>query len=116
MSAAEGEYLNLLKLPEGTTWRQSKDDPKGVYEVVLRRHRDGSYSHLIRIDAGVELKLPVVHEFYEEAYYISGEMLNTKTMKRIKAGDYVFHSPGEVHGPFRCVKTCTILEFRYSKS
>jgi len=114
MSAREGEYLGLLT---GTqlAWKRPKGEPKGVYEVRLREHDDGSYSHLIRIESGVDLKLPAVHEFYEEAYYISGEMLNTKTRKKIKAGDYVFHSPGEPHGPFKCLKTCLILEFRYYK-
>jgi len=42
-------------------------------------------------------------------------MLNTKTKKTIGGGAYVFHKPGEEHGPFKCVKTCLILEFRYFK-
>ena len=111
----EGEYLNLLKSSHGLAWRQSKDDPRGVYEFVLHRYRDGSYTHLLRIESGVEMAEPVSHEFYEEAFYISGKMLNTKTRKAITGGDYVFHSPGEEHGPFRCVEECLILEFRYFK-
>ena len=114
MSAREGEYLHLLT-DKKLRWSQSKDDPKGIYEARLRTHKDGSYSHILKVEAGVELTEPSVHEFYEEAYYISGEILNTKTRKKIRAGDYVFHSPGEPHGPFKVLKTCLILEFRYYK-
>jgi hypothetical protein len=56
---------------------------------------------------------PVSHKFYEEAYYLQGEMLNLRTRESIKGGAYVFHKPGEAHGPFKCVRTCLILEFRY---
>lgn len=113
--ASEGEYLGLLKPTRRLVWSQSRDDPPGVEEVVLHRHKDGSYSHLLRIKAGVELTQPAVHDFYEEVYYISGEMLNTKTGKKIRGGDYVFHSPGEPHGPFKCLKSCLLFEVRYYK-
>ena len=46
---------------------------------------------------------------------VHGEMLDIKTKEKIKGGDYVFHKPGEEHGPFRCLKACLILEFRYYK-
>jgi len=86
-----------------------------VDEMLLHKHKDGSYSHVLKIQSGVEFPEPVTHDFYEEAYYVQGEMLNTKTKERITRGTYVFHRPGEEHGPFRCIRTCLILEFRYYK-
>jgi len=99
----------------GLRWKHPKDEPEGVLEALLQRHRDGSYTHLIQVKAGTKFPRAVVHDFYEEAYYVQGEMFNTKTRRRIKGGSYVFHKPGEEHGPFRCLKKCLILEFRYYK-
>ena len=115
MTIQAGEYANLLTAAQSMKWTRPKGEPKGMDEILLNKHKDGSYTHLLRIEAGVEIKEAVVHDFYEEAYYLDGEILNTKTKRKITAGDYVFHKPGEKHGPFRCVKTCMVLEFRYYK-
>lgn len=113
MEIKAGEYFELKS--SQVVWRHPKGEPDGVDEVLLNRHKDGSYTHILRIKEGVEFAQPVEHDFYEEAYYLEGEMLNTKTKKRIGSGAYVFHKPGEEHGPFKCLKTCLILEFRYYK-
>ena len=113
MAIKPGEYFELRS--DEARWIHVRGEPEGVDEVVLHRHRDGSYTHVLRVREGVVFAEPVTHEFYEEAYYLEGEMLNTKTGKRISGGAYVFHKPREPHGPFRCLKTCLILEFRYYK-
>ncbi len=111
-----GDYADVLAIERvGRGWSHPEGDPEGVLEYVLNRQVDGSYTHLLRVEAGTVFPEPVSHEFYEEAYYIQGEMLNTSTGQKIKGGYYVFHRPGEEHGPFRCLKACLILEFRYYK-
>jgi len=110
-----GEYVSVLGANRRLRWRRARGEPEGVTEAILHRHPDGSYTHLLRVEKGAEFLLPVRHDFYEEVYYINGEMLNTATRERIRGGAYVFHEPGEAHGPFRCLKTCLILEFRYYK-
>ena len=110
-----GEYRSILSAASGSKWSHAKGEPKGVSELLLNRHRDGSYTHLLRVRAGTTFPEPVSHEFYEEVFYIRGEMLNTKTRKKVKGGTYVFHRPREKHGPFKCLKTCLIFEFRYYK-
>lgn len=110
-----GEYRDVLAAKSDSGWSRPKGEPEGVRELVLNRHEDGSYTHLLRVKAGTRFPEPVSHEFYEEAYYIQGEMLNTKTKRKIMGGSYVFHRPGEEHGPFKCLKACLILEFRYYK-
>ena len=113
MSNKQGEYVNILFGSSILTWRRPEGEPEGVREAFLHKSGNGSYTHLLRIDAGTEFREPVSHEFFEEAYYVEGEMLNTKTKMTIKAGSYVFHEPHEEHGPFRCTRSCLILEFRY---
>jgi hypothetical protein len=113
MAIKAGAYFEFKS--DQASWRRARGEPEGVDEVVLHRHKDGSYTHVLRVKGGVEFAQPVEHEFYEEAHYLQGEMLNTKTGKTIKGGAYVFHKPGEPHGPFKCLKTCLILEFRYYK-
>jgi beta-xylosidase len=110
-----GEYVDVLNGKSKLDWKHPEGEPEGVREALLHRHRDGSYTHVLRIEAGTEFPEPVSHEFFEEAYYVQGEMLNTGTNETIKAGSYVFHEPHEEHGPFRCIKTTLILEFRYYK-
>jgi len=115
MPVSPGEYAEILRESKSLERRKVKGEPNGVEEVLLHKHADGSYTHLLRVKKGVEFPEPVTHEFIEEAYYIEGEMLNAKTMKIVRGGTYVLHEPGEEHGPFRCLKTCLILEFRYYK-
>lgn len=115
MPIRPGEYVDLLKTNRTLKWTKVKGEPEGTSEVILHRHPDGSYSHLLRIETGVEIPDIVVHDFYEEAYYLDGEIQNTKTGEKITSGKYVYHEPGEEHGPFRVLKTCLILEFRYYK-
>ncbi len=115
MPIKPGAYADVSKMRDPKQWKQAKGEPEGVVEAILHRHSDGSYSHFLRIPAGVKMPEPVVHDFYEEAYYIDGEMLNTKTGEMIRGGSYIFHEPGEAHGPFRCLKACLLLEFRYYK-
>jgi len=112
MAIRPGDYT-YVKSDQETRWRHAKGEPEGVEEVVLHKHEDGSYTHIMRVKKGVEFREPVRHDFYEEAYYLEGEMINTKTKERIEGGAYVFHEPGEEHGPFKCLKACLILEFRY---
>ena len=115
MSIKAGEYAKLSTDNRRLKWTKVAGEPDGVSEVLLHKHPDGSYSHLLRIERGVVMPDIVTHDFYEEAYYLEGEILNTKTSETVTAGMYVFHEPGEEHGPFRCLKTCLILEFRNYK-
>jgi hypothetical protein len=116
MPIEPGEYVKISTADRRLGWERVEGEPDGVTEALLHRHEsDGSYTHLLRIEAGVELPGPVTHEFYEEAYYLEGEVLNVGTGESIGAGSYVFHEPGEEHGPYRCLETCLILEFRYYK-
>lgn len=114
MPIRPGQYANINAL-QRADWRRAKGEPGGVDEVLLHSHEDGSYTHVMRIKEGVEYLNPVRHDFYEEAYYLEGKMLNTRTNETIEGGAYVFHEPGEEHGPFKCLKTCLVLEFRYYK-
>jgi len=116
MPIKPGEYVNVLAEEVlNQKWRRSKDDPEGVFEILLHKHRDGSYTHLLRVRKGVVFPEPVKHDYFEEVYYVRGEMLNTKTREKVRAGMYVLHKPHEPHGPFKCLKECLILEFRYYK-
>jgi hypothetical protein len=62
MAIKAGEYFELD--PDKVRWKRAKGEPEGVDEVVLHRHRDGSYTHVLRVREGVEFAQPVKHEFY----------------------------------------------------
>lgn len=113
MEATPGKYYGVLAGNSGLTWKHPEDEPEGVREALLHTGEDGSYTHLLKVEAGTEFPVPISHEFFEEAYYIQGEMINTRTSEKISGGAYVFHQPGEPHGPFKCLRACVILEFRH---
>ena len=113
MVARPGKYYDVLRAGPSLKWKRAEGEPEGVLEAILRKHRDGGRTHVLRVEVGTVFPSVVSHEFFEEAYYIEGEMLNTRTNEVIKGGDYVFHKQREKHGPFRCLKPCLILEFRY---
>lgn len=115
MGVKPGNYYDVLATSSGFKWRHPDGEPEGVQEALLNTHKDGSYTHVLKVEAGTIFPERVSHEFFEEVYYIQGEMVNTKTHKKIRGGAYVLHRPGEYHGPFKCLKTCLILEFRYYK-
>jgi hypothetical protein len=91
-----GEYFELRSAQ--ARWRHAKGEPEGVDEALLHRHKDGSCTHVLRVEEGVEFKEPVRHDFFEEAYYLEGEMLNRKHRRRCEAENTCSTSPARTMG------------------
>jgi hypothetical protein len=98
MPAKPGGYSDVLAIESGPGWTHPEGDPEGVSEFILNRHADGSYTHLLRVKKGTVFPEPVLHEFYEEAYYVHGEMLNTKTKRRSRTEPTSSTSPARSTG------------------
>ena len=112
MAIKAGDYV-YVKSGQRARWRHAKGEPEGVDEVLLHKHEDGSYTHILRVKEGVEFSDPCPARVLRGGILSRGRDGQHEDQEEIGAGAYVFHEPGEEHGPFKCLKTCMVLEFRY---
>jgi anti-sigma factor ChrR (cupin superfamily) len=87
---------------------------KGIYVKILNIDEEtGSYTRLLKFDAGAETKEVSVHDFWEEAFIIKGTIIDESIGAEVREGSYVCRAPGTKHGPFRSPNGCLIIEFTY---
>ena len=86
----------------------------GELDEVGRR---GSRTRLMRFEPGAFTTAPIVHEFWEEVYVVSGEFFGIgesgRPAERFPQHTYTCRPPGIVHGPFRSETGCILLEIHY---
>lgn len=88
----------------------------GVEQKILALDEDtGDVTRLLRFAAGVETKETITHDFWEEVWILSGELIDVGKGKTFTAGMYACRPPGMVHGPYRVPRGCTTLELRYGR-
>ena len=78
----------------------------------------GSRSRLLRFEPGVYTTKPFVHEYWEEVYLISGDLIvgNDETGEggtSYAPNTYASRPPGAYHGPFLSKNGCLLLEMHY---
>jgi hypothetical protein len=61
---------------------------------------------------------PFVHEYWEEVYVVSGDLIvgsdrNGQGGTRFGPHTYACRPPGTVHGPFKSETGCLLLEMHY---
>lgn len=89
----------------------------GVEQKILALDRaTGDITRLLRFAAGVETKETITHDFWEEVWILSGELIDLGKKETFTAGMYACRPPGMVHGPYRVPRGCTTLELRYGKA
>jgi len=88
----------------------------GVEQKILAVDRGtGDVTRLLRFAAGVETRETITHDFWEEVWILSGELMDLGKGKTFTAGMYACRPPGMVHGPYRVPRGCMTLELRYGK-
>jgi ChrR Cupin-like domain len=97
------------------SWRPSAGGVRGMFEQELAFDPDtGGYTGLLRYDPGVDTTPigPRIHDYWEEVYIISGELIDVHSEATFTAGMYVRRPPGQVHGPWRTRLGVLMLEIR----
>ena len=80
----------------------------GVEQKILALDQEtGDVTRLLRFAAGVETKETITHDFWEEVWILSGELIDIGKGKTFTAGMYACRPPGMVHGPYRVPRGCT---------
>ena len=115
------EEFHALDLDSG--WEVPSGYPAGMQQKILSGELDevaktGSRTRLLRFDPGVYTTAPFVHEYWEEVFLVSGDLVVGSDEKgrggeRFEPHTYACRPPGVYHGPFRSDAGCLLLEIHY---
>jgi hypothetical protein len=98
---------------ESIAWERVEDGAEGLFEKILCRDPvTGSYTRLLKFDAGVEFNRTLEHDFYEEIFVLKGIIINLLTNSNVEEGFYCFRHPYMKHGHFRTPNGAILLEIR----
>jgi len=116
-------HLEFHKLDMTTGWHTPPGYEPGFKQKILageldEKNKRGNRTRLLRIEAGTYSKVPFVHEYWEEVFLLSGDLIVGNDAQG-KGGeqfrDYTFavRPPGVYHGPFKSETGCLLLETHY---
>ena len=115
------EEFHALDLDSG--WEVPPGYPAGMLQKILSGELDevsktGSRTRLLRFDPGVYTTAPFVHEYWEEVFLVSGDLVVGSDEKgrggeRFEPHTYACRPPGVYHGPFCSDAGCLLLEIHY---
>ena len=93
--------------------------PRGFAERILagdldEANRRGSRTRLMKIDPGAFSTAPFVHEYWEEVYLLSGDLIvgndaQGRGGQKFTGPTYACRPPGVYHGPFKSDGGCLLL-------
>jgi hypothetical protein len=97
--------------------------PPGFEEKILagsldEQNRTGNRTRLLRIKPGAYTTAPFVHEYWEEVYLLSGDLIvgnddQGRGGEKFTGPTYACRPPGVYHGPFKSEGGCLMLEIHY---
>lgn len=106
-----------------TGWETPPGYPPGIQQKILsgaldeRNHR-GTRTRLLRFDPGIYTTEPFMHDYWEEVFLLSGDMIvgNDAAGKggtEYRPFTYAVRPPKVPHGPFRSNEGCMLFEVHY---
>ena len=108
---------------EGTEWHRPPGYPEGIEQKILAGTLDeanqrGNRTRLLRFRPGVYTVSPFVHDYWEEVYLVSGDLIVGsdrlgKGGEKFLGPTYACRPPGAYHGPFKSESGCLLLELHY---
>ncbi len=113
----------FYKLNMSSGWEPLPGYPSGIQQKVLsgaldEKAKSGSRTRLLRFEPGAFTEAPFVHEYWEEVFLVSGDLVvgndaSGKGGEPFSGYTYACRPPGVYHGPFRSVGGCLLLETHY---
>jgi hypothetical protein len=119
MIQKEHKEFHAIDLHAG--WHVPPGYPPGIEQKILSGHLDeanhkGSRTRLLRFLPGVFTTKPFIHEYWEEVYLLSGDLIVGHMVddeEKFAANTYACRPPGVYHGPFKSITGCLLLEIHY---
>ncbi|MBM3485437.1 MAG: cupin [Alphaproteobacteria bacterium] len=117
------KHLEFHAVDFATGWETPPGYPSGIQQKILtgvldETNKKGSRTRILKFAPGVYTTEPFVHDYWEEVYQISGDLIvgNDKQGKggeKFKPNTYACRPPGAHHGPFKSEGGCMLLEIHY---
>lgn len=115
------EEFHRLDMDSG--WEVPTGYPEGMEQKILSGELDeenkrGSRTRFLRLQPGIFTTVPFVHEYWEEVYLLSGDLIvgndeNGEGGEQFQQNTYACRPPGVHHGPFKSEGGCILLEIHY---
>ncbi len=110
-------------LDQAVGWETPPGYPTGFKQKILASDLDeiakvGSRTRLLKLTPGTFSTAPFVHDHWEEVYLMEGDLIVGNDAQghggeAFRAPTYACRPPGVLHGPFKSVSGCTLLEIHY---
>ena len=116
-------HLEFHTLDMATGWQTPPGYDSGFKQKILageldEQNKRGSRTRLLRIEAGTYSKVPFVHDYWEEVFLLSGDLIVGNDARgtggeQFRNYTYAVRPPGAYHGPFKSENGCLLLETHY---
>lgn len=115
------EEFHAIDLNSG--WETPPGYPSGITQKIIsgaldEENKRGSRTRLLRFEPGVYTTAPFLHDYWEEVYQLSGDLIVGNDAQG-NGGEsfgphtYACRPPGAAHGPFKSKNGCVLLEIHY---
>jgi hypothetical protein len=121
--AIRKEHKEFYTVDLDAGWEVPLGYPSGIQQQILagfldETNRTGFRTRHLRFKPGVYTTKPFVHEYWEEVYLISGDLIvgcdaNGRGGQKFGPHTYACRPPGTLHGPFKSETGCLLLEWHY---
>jgi hypothetical protein len=116
-------HLEFHALDMASGWHGLPGYPPGFAEKIIAGELDeaakrGNRTRMLRIEAGAFSTRPFVHDYWEEVFLLSGDLIvgsdaQGRGGEPFRNYTYAVRPPGVHHGPFRSETGCLLLETHY---
>jgi hypothetical protein len=109
-------HLEFVSVDMNEGWETPPGYPAGIEQKILAMDLDegkktGSRSRLLRFAPGVFTTQPFVHDYWEEVYVMSGDLIVDD--RPCDPHTYACRPPHTPHGPFKSKTGCLLFELHY---
>lgn len=121
--AIDKEHKEFHAIDMESGWETPPGYPAGIEQKILAGYLDetnkrGNRSRLLRFEPGVYTTAPFEHDYYEEVYLISGDLIvgndaSGNGGEAFQPNTYACRPPGTPHGPFKSETGCLLFEIHY---
>ena len=117
------EHKEIHTLDMDAGWETPPGYAAGLAQKILsgaldEKRKRGTRTRLLRFAPGTFTTEPFVHDYWEEVFQISGDLIVGNDAQG-NGGEpfppytYACRPPGAYHGPFKSEKGCMLLEIHY---
>jgi hypothetical protein len=117
------EHREFHQVDLAIGWRTPAGYPLGIEQKILAGGLDengktGNRTRLLRFEPGARTVEPFVHDYWEEVYLVSGDLIvgdetNGLALQTYGPHTYACRPPGVLHGPFLSTTGCLLFEVHY---